>query len=469
MSIYVSPIANGTRTDHPVPGLPFVDDSHIPIEDPDAVEAIGRHDGGGTWGRCDADTTTGEWIAFTTDPKNPSVGWVVRYHPELGRSVLLYRDEDDIAAYDDWFGDKPLLARLGGYWWTGTDWYRPRQVMDWASEQYVRRAVQYPTVISAADLLDGTEDADLGRQVRIMQLGSEPGSVELAGHQLQGNVGAGGHWRNELAMWAARRSANALPLDKCIVTLTAPELFAGALLGVEEFSTQAGIAASTLRAYIARDEASVPPPQAIEGPRKKWAAPVVTDWIEQRRRDPATAAAVLSVSIEEGAQSEDSQDSLPPGLKTLWSRLTEMMLRELWGDAPSRRRWSRPFRNEAAVRNVATRLGWQAALQLDSTLPTQALIAIIEDSVELQLRDYEDGDKRVPFDLPVGRMLGWFIEHRPTRAQALFGAIIGQAERNMIPRSVTVRSLRGSIALDGGFDDKDRLREFLELALPPER
>ncbi len=46
-------IANGLHTDHPVPDLPFVDDSHIPVEDPEAIEATGRHAGTDMWGRFD--------------------------------------------------------------------------------------------------------------------------------------------------------------------------------------------------------------------------------------------------------------------------------------------------------------------------------------------------------------------------------------------------------------------------------
>lgn len=43
MLVYaMRPLANGLRTDHPVPGLPFVDDSHLPLDDgPDAIEAVG--------------------------------------------------------------------------------------------------------------------------------------------------------------------------------------------------------------------------------------------------------------------------------------------------------------------------------------------------------------------------------------------------------------------------------------------
>ncbi|UXX98118.1 hypothetical protein N7U49_48380 (plasmid) [Streptomyces sp. AD2-2] len=68
MVFRLRPLANGLRTDHPVPDLPFVDDAHIPIEEgPDAIEAIGRGTGEGMWGRCDRDRNGG-WLAFTSDP-----------------------------------------------------------------------------------------------------------------------------------------------------------------------------------------------------------------------------------------------------------------------------------------------------------------------------------------------------------------------------------------------------------------
>lgn len=467
---YPQPIANGIRTDHPIAGLPFVEDEHIPIEDPDAVEAIGRHEGAGTWGRCDDDRETGEWIAFTTDPKNPSVGWVVRFHPDHGRSVLLYRDHDTTTAYSDWFRDKPLLSRVGGYWWNGTTWYRPLQIFDWASERFVRREVRLPTVITAADLLDGTSQAELGRPARIMQLGGEQSAFEFAGYQLHSTAqpAQAEQWRHDLAFWASRRTDGALPLGRCVVTVNAPELFDAALLGVEEFATKAEIAASTLRAYIARDEADIPVPQATDGPRKRWSKPVVDDWIEQRRRDPGKVAALLNTSSSSD-DDEDGADTLAPGLRTLWNRLAEVFTIKLWRDAPARRRWSRPHRNQHAVANLSSQLGWIAALHLDSTLPFEALTVVLEDAVMWQMRKSTKSDQQVYFDRQIGIMLGWFIEHRPSRVTNLFGAIIGRAERDLnIPREVTTRSLRRAIRLDGGFDKKtDQLDKFLDLVSPP--
>src|ERR1035441_2281390 len=68
-------IANGLHTDHPVPDLPFVDDSHIPVEDPEAVEATGRHSGTDMWGRFDPVRRFGGGGAVTTDPGRPDPGW----------------------------------------------------------------------------------------------------------------------------------------------------------------------------------------------------------------------------------------------------------------------------------------------------------------------------------------------------------------------------------------------------------
>jgi hypothetical protein len=247
-----------------------------------------------------------------------------------------------------------------------------------------------------------------------------------------------------------------------------PELFDSALLGVEEFATEAEIAASTLRAYIARGEANIPVPQATDGPRKRWAKPVVDDWIEQRRRDPGKVAALLHPS---NGDTDDGETTLAPGLRTLWSRLTDVFTTELWRDAPTRRRWSRPYRNERAVANLSNQLGWIAAMHLDSAVPFDALTAVLEDAVMWQLKNRAKDERQVYFDSQTGRMLGWFIEHRPSRVTNLFGTIIGRAERDLsFPRELTICSLRRSIRLDGRFDEKiDQLDEFLDLVSPPPR
>jgi hypothetical protein len=457
------PVANGIRTDHPILNLPFVDDSHIPIEDPAAVEAVGRHSGTDMWGRCDTDHQTGEWIAFTTDPKNHAYAWVVRYHPDHGRSVSLYRDKDGASVQNDWFSDRPLLTRAGGYWWDGKTWYRPRQVLSWASEGYMRRPVRLPTVITAADLLDSSCRAELGQLGKVARL--EPGASTVSSQQ----------WRHDLAMWAQHREqrADALPGHRCVVTLNAPELSEATLLGVEEFAQEAGIAASTLRAYIARDEADIPLPQATEGNRKRWARPVVEDWLEQRRRDPSNVQTVLNGGGE----------ALAPGLSSLWKRLAEVVFGDLWRQPASRRRFSRPHRTEQAVRTLATQVGWTAALHLDSAVPFDAVAIAIEQSILWQLAenkqlhdDVNGAEKKfvggfIGLYPKTGRLLGWYIQHKPSRTPSLFGSIVREAQDSLdIPPAVTAKSLTKTLVMDGGFEDQqDQLREFFAVALPPEK
>ena len=450
MALHAQPVANGIRTDHPIQNLPFVEDSHIPIEDPSAVAALGRHRGADTWGRYDTDTRTGQWAAYTTDPDNHDFAWLVRHHSEHGRSVLLYRAGDGPTAYQDWFGDRPLLIRAGGYWWDGTTWYRPRQVLSWASEAYVRRPVPHSMIITAADVLDSDAQAALGHIAEI-------GSFALG-------VVPAGQWRHDLAAWALQRSVrsdDALAVDRCVVSLSAPELAEATLLGTEEFAKEAGIASSTLRAYLSRDEVDLPPPQTTEGGRNRWARPVVRDWVEQRRRDPATIAAVLT---------GDTDSGLSPGLRRLWKRLTDALFADLWGQPASRRRWSRPHRTEEAVRAVAETSGWTAALHLESTVPFDDLAHIIENGVLRELGQVTDPELFGIDLLPwTARTLGWFIEYQPSRAPALFGAIIREAEGELgIPPVITGRALEDAIVSDSGIEhDRQRLRAFLTAALPP--
>jgi hypothetical protein len=304
MTQYRQPVANGMRTDHPIPNRPFVDDSHIPIDDPQAIQRVGRHPGTDMWGRFDDDKEKGEWIAFTTDPKDHTYSWLVRHNPKYGRSVVLYQAGDEDSAYAQWFDDRPLLTRRGGYWWNGDTWYRPSQVVNFASERYMHRAVQQPTTITAADMLDSNCKIALGAAHKVLQLDT---AFVVSNEQ----------WRHDLALWAARRRtrADALPLDRCVVSLNAPELVDGALLGIDDFAKEAGIAASTLRAYITRGEADVPAPQTTDGGRKRWSRPVLHDWIEQRRRDPSNVVIALS---------SDPEDQLSRGFVTSGSGCLRM-------------------------------------------------------------------------------------------------------------------------------------------------
>src|ERR1700754_497640 len=123
------PVANGIRTHHPIPDLPFVDDSHLPLDDPHAIEAIGRRheEGYGGWGRTDPCRTrnySGGWIASTTDQTRPDLAWMVRYHPDHGHSVIVVSNQDMSAFHSVVAFQMPqaLLFRFGGYWWGGPTW-----------------------------------------------------------------------------------------------------------------------------------------------------------------------------------------------------------------------------------------------------------------------------------------------------------------------------------------------------------
>lgn len=448
----LQPLANGLHTDHPVPGLPFVDDGHIPVDDPAAVEAIGRHGEGGTWGRWDRmSRSEGSWIAFTTDPIRQDLAWVVRHHPEHGRTVLLVRDQDASPWHSSWWGPQ-LLFRQGGYWWDGTTWYRPDQVWDAAGERFYRRPVKAATTITAADLLDDNAHPDGGRLLKVANFDLEAPPPEP--------------WNDHLALWAARRPAGARPLSQCVVRLSAPELAADQLIGVPEMAKIGNIAASTLRAYIARNQRDVPPPQAAVNGRNLWARPVAEDWAEERDRSPESAAAKLD--------SGDGDFSI--GLSELRHRLSRRFFGALWERPDWRKRWALRFRTESAVKEIADDLALTVAADTDDIIDTHDLAATVrhafldEFAYGKQLDEATGDTGPTTFygiATPVARMLDWLISHHPVTAHHLIGEIIGDAERRMdIPREVSAESIRTALGLDSKLPRQVRL-DFLERALPP--
>lgn len=449
------PLANGLRTDHPVPDLPFVDDAHIPIEKgPDAIEAIGRGVAEGMWGRCDRDRNGG-WLAFTTDPLRTDLGWSVRYHPEHGMTVLLLDDRDTAALHEYWWGP-PLLFRSGGYWWDGVTWYRPQQVWDGASERYERRPVRAATTIHAADLIDDHTDPARGKILKVANFDNEASAVQ--------------GWPDHLAKWATARAerGDGLPLQECVVRLTAPEFTGDHLVGIPEMAELAGITSSTLRAYISRGENSIPLPQATVGGRSMWARPVAEDWAEARSKS--------SEGVEAAMASGDN-DPLSRGAADVRERFTENFTRTLWERPAVRKRWTLRHRNEEAVRELANELAWKVAASLNRIIPTEELGSTIRHAVLDELANGGDSHEDlvdnqdwqfVGITLPVSRMLGWHVRHFPHSAQTVINDIIGEAERRLdMPRQVTIRSLSNALTMDSGLDGKT-LEAYLKLVLPPE-
>jgi hypothetical protein len=442
-------VGSGVRTDHPIPDLPFIDDSHLPLDDPDAIEAIGRKDGGQTWGRTDR-CKDGGWVAFTTDAVRPDLGWVVRWHPEHGRSVVLYRNEDVASAYMS-YEDEALLFRAGGYWWDGTTWYRPSQVFDQAREAYVNRPVPAALTISAADLLDNAA-ADKGRVLPISEVDLDRPDTEL-----------GRRWRDDLAAWAARHG-DGRHLAGCVVHLTAPELAADQLLGVAELAEAARIGASTLRAYQARGESEVPLAQATVGGRSMWSRPVAEDWAETRRRSHDGAARTMA---------DRDHDNLSVGVARLWDYFTTAFTIDLWDRDNNRKRFALRWRTKAAVREVAHNVAWTAAASLDRIVPLGDLSATIRAAVLFEFADWQRTQPEEEFSYPINhsivRMLDWLIQHDPGRARAVVAEIVGEAERDLgMTREITGFSLRQALALDGKLTGENAYAEFMDLALPPD-
>jgi hypothetical protein len=460
-------VANGLRTDHPIPDLPFVDDSHIPVEDPAGVEAIGRRHGTDMWGREDDVPRYGGWTAFTTDPQRHDLAWVVRWHPDHGRSVILYRD-DEVSAVYMVFWDRPLLIRAGGYWWDGATWYRPGQVWDTAGEEFHRRPVPAAATVTAADrLVGGSADPARGRVLDVADVDPAE-SYE-------------GRWLDDLARWAQPRDPDSLA--RSVVTLTAPELSADQMVGTAELAEIAGITSSTLRSYIARGEADVPLVQAVIGGRSLWSRPVAEEWVEQRERSSEGLTRAMSADKE----------GTPLGVSEAAAGLSRSFLATLWSYRPFRTRWALRWRNQDAVRQVADVLGRDAAeYMVRGLLPLDALSTTIEHAVLDQLAigqqlardtrdilnkdrtlhlagpgDADDGHPYYGMAIGVARMLDWFIRHYPAFAGSLVGSITGEAERRLnIPRKVTERSLATALDLDGELE-YDSLQEFLRRVMSP--
>ena len=341
------PLANGLHTDHPVPGLPFVDDSHIPVHDAEAVEAVGRNTGEGMWGREDPGPHQTGWLAFTTDPIRHDLAWCVRYHPDHGRTVLLVADDHAADLHTEW--DNPaLLFRQGGYWWDGRQWYRPKQIWDPATKDYAARPVKGAVTVTAADLLDDSADPRNGRILKVANVDADAPAPEL--------------WNDHLALWAARREhrGEQLPLEQCVVRLSAPELAADQLLGQAEFADVAGIAATTLRSYISRDQGDVPAPQAVISGRSAWARTVAADWAERRARSDESVNAVLAAA---------DPGQLPVGQARIRDAFAKIFHSALWDHPQWRKRWALRFRTAQAVREVCEDLAYGVAANVDQVVP----------------------------------------------------------------------------------------------------
>ncbi|MFF5037528.1 hypothetical protein [Nocardia salmonicida] len=446
----VVPVANGLSTDHPIPDLPFVDDSHIPTTDARAIEAIGRLPGQPTWARFDwpraAEWDNSPWWAFTTDPRRTDLAWCVRFHPGLGRSVVLVDNAAAGQLHEQW-SNEPLLFRAGGYWWDGSHWFRPAQLWDGVAERFVNRAVPMATTVTAADLLTD-RPIDPAAVLDIADVEATAAPVR--------------RWDHHLAAWAAARPADALPFAQCVVNLSAPELAGDQLIGAPEIAEMIGAEPSALRTQIARGQVELPSPQAAIAGRNVWSRPVADEWVEAMQRSTDATAAALSNSATE----------MPVGIHELWEKFAASFFARLW--RPERRkRWVLRARNETAVHEVADELATVVALKLDDIIPAQALAGTVRSAILHQFLSDRDvavasGSERrdVALNWKVATMLDWLIRHHPILARHTVATTIGDAERRGVPRSSSIAALRVALSMDGKLSADD-YATFFAGALPP--
>jgi predicted DNA-binding transcriptional regulator AlpA len=431
-------LANGLRTDHPIPGLPFVDDSHIPLDDPTAIEAVGRHEGAGTWGREDPIRDAG-WAAFTTDQERRDLAWCVRWHPDHGRSVVIYSDDEAASLHMTWLGSA-LLFRAGGYWWDGTTWCRPAQILDGASEEYVRRPVPAAATITAADLLNDQTDQDHARVLQIVDIDPDAPTPN--------------RWIDHLALWAAHRDGT-MPLDASVVNLTAPELTGDQLIGVADLAEVVGLAPSTLRAYIARGEGDVPQPQATIGKRSVWARPVAEEWAQQRDRSDD--------ALEEAVSVRRPDKSVAAGIADIWDWFTRDFTNRM--SSPQwRKRWALRWRTDTAIRELAQTLAGDVAGSLDRIISVADLAATVRNAVLFEFSQQQEPQRLDATEYWISRqvahMLDWLIRHDPPTASHAITTTVREAQRHLgIATETSEASLRRGLGRDSKLDS-DKLNDF---------
>ncbi|MFE5053058.1 hypothetical protein ACFRAI_43205 [Streptomyces sp. NPDC056637] len=453
----IRPVANGLRTDHPIPGLPFINDERLPLDKPDAIERTGRNQGEGLWGRTDS-LRGGGWVAFTTETKNRAYAWAVHQHPAYGRTVLLIHDQDMSSLHHDWmFGHNGFLYRHGGYWWDGTAWHRPGQVVDRAYEEYDARPVKDAVTITATDLLARPGEPGSARIMKIADFTALEDSLP--------------NWVDHLALWAASRGPGSLPFDRCVTDLRAPELEPARLVDRAGLAEIAGLSPDDLpHPRHGRNRLPVPQAETAEGPR--WSQPVARDWAEEHRRVHGPQS-LLSGTTTFGTKQ-------PLGLVDDHNRLTKIICDSLEDEGGRKQKRGLGLgRGMTKHEESAAQLAWWPAVALsddtDDFIPVSALRTTLVEAIvgsfaedvgrarESNRGDVSLGDLRKD----VVELLDWYILREPDRTPVLFGEIclLARLRLGIEPRDVG-DLLRRSLHLDSQMDGKT-VNALLDLALPP--
>ncbi|MFD6362806.1 hypothetical protein [Streptomyces roseolus] len=431
------PVANGLRTDYPVPGLPFINDERLPLDNPEAIERTGRDQGEGLWGRTDS-LRGGGWVAFTTEPKNPAYAWAVHYHPDHGRTVVLVTDRSWNRLHHDWvYGHNGFLYRHGGYWWDGTTWHRPSVVFDGAYERYDARPVKDALTVTAADLLIHPADPGKGHITTIAAFTAPKAPLP--------------NWFDHLALWAEhrRRMPGARPLEACVVDLKAPELEPDRLVDRAGLAKIAGIPEDDLPdPRHGRDKLPEPQDHGASGPL--WSQPVAQDWAEEHRRDHGPGDLLSTTSAFGTPQ--------PRGLVDDHNRLTKVI--HVDGEQ---------------TEEAAKALAWWPAVVLtggsNSLFPISALRMTLVEAVLSHLARDAEGDRSTmwlsPLHDDVAKILDWYIQHKPNSTAGLLSEICLKAQERLDLHPATVGSIiRRSLRLHSTLG-QETVDTLLDMALPP--
>ncbi|WP_329171281.1 hypothetical protein [Streptomyces sp. NBC_01477] len=452
----IRPVANGTRTDHPVPGLVFINDERLPLDNPDAIERTGRNQGGGLWGRTDP-TRNGGWVAFTTEPKNPAFAWAVYQHPEYGRVVLLIEAGDLGGLHHHWVHEPAgMLFRHGGYWWAGERWHRPGLVWDGAYERNDPREVDNQLTVTAADVLKAPCNPQNAAVAKIASF-TAPETPPA-------------NWHDHLALWAQLRASQpgVRPLTECVVDLHAPELAADRLVNMAGLANIAAVAEEDMP-DLRYEADKLPEPQAEADGAPWWSVPVARDWAENFHQKNGPKSLLAATTSYDTVQ--------PVGLVDAHNRLRKNFHDDLTEQPRGKRR--KPYMKGDDAHEAADALAWTAATTLmygqdQGLIPGGALRKVLIDAVLGHLADDVDqhggtNDGKRLGDLPADtvRMLVWYFQHRPEAAAGIFGEICLDARLRFGITPVQVgKMLRVSFHLDSDLDS-DAVRQLMDMALPP--
>ncbi|QVJ03468.1 hypothetical protein KGD82_27675 (plasmid) [Nocardiopsis eucommiae] len=242
---------------------------------------------------------------------------------------------------------------------------------------------------------------------------------------------------------------------------TAPELAGDQLIGVNEMAEIGGITASTLRAYLTREENDVPLPQATIAGRAMWARPVAQDWAEQRSREE-----VASVLAHQG-----TDPALSVGQHRIQERFAQSFTSQLWSSPQRRKRWALRHRNVEQVRQTSQDLARTVAVSLREIVPLPQLATVVRLAVIAEFtEDVNEGKPIRKGSLHLwpatAKMLDWIIRHEPSAAQRLIGEIVRESREKLdIAPDVVGYGLVQALGLDGSLD-REVVHAFLERSLP---